>query len=88
MPYHTPRPRPLRPLDDAPAVPTVPERRLVFAILHRALLDALRRPATRAWFASPACAELCDLVDLPAGTLRRVLEEQPERVKRWWTSVQ
>jgi hypothetical protein len=59
-----------------------PEERLLLAVLARALLDGLTHPQARAWLDTEAFDELCELVDVPAAALRRVVEADPKALRK------
>jgi hypothetical protein len=66
-----------------PSTAGAPERRLVLALLARALLDACALPQARDWLATDAFDAWCALIDLPADRLRQAVATDPERVRRY-----
>jgi len=70
-----------------PAADATPERRLVLAVVARALLDATAGGQALAWLETEAFTLWCEVVDLPAGLLRQAVQAEPERVKRFARSL-
>jgi hypothetical protein len=64
-----------------------PEERLLLAILGQALVDARHchyAAEAKAWLASVACCELCDLVDVSSALVLKLCRQEvsPWRVSR------